>query len=180
MTLNVILFIQFVRIQQGRIQDFKLGGGGGGGALKKIAPSGGRCNFLGGISCEKSRFYANKSYFFQLRREARNFWGISCEKSRFYAKKSYFFTILGGCAPPPPPPLPPCTVHAKLCRFPPLTNAAIVIKCFIIKLFVQNLTLFHNLNYVWLHQVFFSSCLVIQFGGAYGLFYNFSFYRKYN
>jgi hypothetical protein len=58
---------------QGRIQDFKLGG-----ALKKIAPSGGR-------------------------RE--NLWGISCEKSRFYAKKSYFFPILGGegaragCAP---------------------------------------------------------------------------------
>ena len=37
-------------------------------ALKKIAPSGGR-------------------------RE--NCWAISCEKSRFYAKKSYFFSILG-------------------------------------------------------------------------------------
>jgi hypothetical protein len=36
-------------------------------------------------------------------------------------------------------------------------------------------TLFHNLNYVWLHQVFFSFCLVMQFGGAYGLFYNISF-----
>jgi hypothetical protein len=35
----------------------------------------------------KSRFYAKKSYFFQLAREARTFWGISCEKSRFYAKK---------------------------------------------------------------------------------------------
>jgi hypothetical protein len=57
--------------------------GGGGAHLKKIAPSGGR-------------------------RE--NFWGISCEKSRFYAKRSYFFPILGGaragCAPPPlDPPL---------------------------------------------------------------------------
>jgi hypothetical protein len=41
----------------------------GGGALKKIAPSGGR-------------------------RE--NFWGITCEKSRFYAKKSYFFPIAEG------------------------------------------------------------------------------------
>ena len=51
---------------QGRIQDFKLGGGG---ALKKIAPSGGRHE---------------------------HFWGISCEKSQFYAKKSYFFPILGG------------------------------------------------------------------------------------
>ena len=65
----------------------------GGGALKKIAPNGGR-------------------------RE--NCWGISCEKSRFYAKKSYFFPILGGggggggeragCAPPPPPPDPSLNV----------------------------------------------------------------------
>jgi hypothetical protein len=43
---------------QGRIQDLKLGGG----ALKKIAPS----ENFGGISCEKSRFYAKKSYFFQF------------------------------------------------------------------------------------------------------------------
>jgi hypothetical protein len=47
---------------QGRIQDFKIGGG----ALKKIAPSGGRRENFWGISCEKSRFYAKKSYFFQL------------------------------------------------------------------------------------------------------------------
>ena len=43
-----------------RIQDFKLGG-----ALKKIVPSGGRREYFWGISCEKSRFYAKKSYFFQ-------------------------------------------------------------------------------------------------------------------
>ena len=49
--------------------------GGGGGALKKIAPSGGRRENFGGISCEKSRFYAKKSYFFQLRREARKMLG---------------------------------------------------------------------------------------------------------
>ena len=49
-----------------------------GGALKKIAPSGGRCE---------------------------NVWGISCEKSRFYAqKKITFFPILGGRAPGVPPP----------------------------------------------------------------------------
>jgi hypothetical protein len=46
------------------------------GALKKIAPSGGRR--------EKC-------------------WGISCEKSRFYATKSYFLPILGGRAPGAPP-----------------------------------------------------------------------------
>ena len=32
-----------------------------GGALKKIAPSGGRCEKFWGISCENSRFYANKA-----------------------------------------------------------------------------------------------------------------------
>ena len=44
-----------------------------GGPLKKIAPRGGR-------------------------RE--HFWGISCEKSRFYANCFYFFPILGGVPPP--------------------------------------------------------------------------------
>ena len=41
----------------------------GGGKFLKIAPSGGR-------------------------RE--KFWGISCEKSLFFAKKSYFFKFMGG------------------------------------------------------------------------------------
>jgi hypothetical protein len=44
------------------------------------------------------------------------FWGISCEKSRFYAKKSYFFPILGG-APPPPPWIRPC-IRSRLRRPP--------------------------------------------------------------
>ena len=77
-------------IYQGRIQDFKLGGG----ALKKIAPSGGR-------------------------RE--NFWGISCEKSRFYAKKSYFSNFRGGARRVRPPLDPPLYMyflcwHAKSLR----------------------------------------------------------------
>jgi hypothetical protein len=37
-----------------------------GSALKKIASSGGRREKNWGISCEKSRFYAKKSYFFQF------------------------------------------------------------------------------------------------------------------
>ena len=61
-----------------------------GGARKKIAPSGGRREHFWGISCEKSRFYAKKSYFSNGGGRRENFWGISCEKSRFYAKKSYF------------------------------------------------------------------------------------------
>ena len=67
------MYLKPSRSSQGRIQDFKLGGGMGN---KKIAPSGG-----GRENC----------------------WGISCEKSRLYAKKSYFFQFQGGragCAPP--------------------------------------------------------------------------------
>jgi hypothetical protein len=40
-----------------------------GGALKKIAPSGGRRENVWGISWEKSRFYAKKSYFEGANRE---------------------------------------------------------------------------------------------------------------
>ena len=43
-----------------------------GGALKKIAPSGGRRENILGISCEKSRFHAKKSYFFQFITAKRN------------------------------------------------------------------------------------------------------------
>ena len=37
-----------------------------GGKLKIIAPSGGRRENFGGISCEKSRFYAKKSYLSKI------------------------------------------------------------------------------------------------------------------
>ena len=92
---------------QGRIQDFKLGGGGG--ALKKIAPSGGRLENFWGISCEKSRFYAKKSYFSNFR-GAREIFGVFHVKNHdFTPKKIIFFPILGGGggrgAPPLNPPL---------------------------------------------------------------------------
>ena len=47
---------------QGRIQDFKFKGA----YLKKIAPSRGKRENVWGISSEKSRFYAKKSYFFKF------------------------------------------------------------------------------------------------------------------
>ena len=90
---------------QGRIQDFKLGGGGG--ALKKIAPSGGRREKFWGISCEKTRFYAKKSYSFQLRREARKILGYFVWKITILRQKIKFFVQFeggwgrAGCAPPP-------------------------------------------------------------------------------
>ena len=65
-----------------------------GGALKKIAPSRGRRENCWGISCEKSRFYAKKSYFSNFRWDARNVWGISCEKSRFFQFPWYVRNIV--------------------------------------------------------------------------------------
>ena len=68
-----------------------------GGALKKIAPSGGRRENFGDISCEKSRFYAKKSYFFQLQREARKSLGYFVWKITILRqKKSYFSNFRGG------------------------------------------------------------------------------------
>ena len=78
---------------QVRIQDFKLGEGG---ALKKIAPSGGRPENFWGISCEKSRFYAKKSYYFQLRREARKVLRYFVYKITILRQKIILFPILGG------------------------------------------------------------------------------------
>jgi hypothetical protein len=84
-----------------------------GGAHRKIAPSWGRRENCWGISCEKSRFYAKKSYCFQLRREARTFLGYFVWKITILRQKIIFFPILGGGArrvsPPPLPPDPPLT-----------------------------------------------------------------------
>ena len=70
---------------------FQVRGGGGGAHLKKLRRAEGDAKIFGVFRVKNHDFTPKKSYFFQLRREARNFWGISCEKSRFYAKKSYFF-----------------------------------------------------------------------------------------
>ena len=112
---------------QGQIQDFKLGGV----HLKKLhraeegaknfgvfrvkkhdftpknhilSNCGGRHEKCWGISCEKSRFYAKKSYSFQLQREARKMLGYFVWKITILRKKIIFFPILGGacagCTPP--------------------------------------------------------------------------------
>ena len=115
-----------------------------GGAHKKIAPSGGRREKFWGIPCEKSRFYATKSYFSNFRGGARNFWGISCEKSRFYAKKIIFFPILGGggggggagCAPLNPPLIYACflTLVELMLMFPRRNSS--VLFAFVVILFI--------------------------------------------
>ena len=104
---------------QGRIQDFKLGGA----HLKKFlgvfrvknhnftptnhifSNCGGRRENCWGISCEKSRFYAKKSYFFQLWREAWKFLGYFVWKITILRQQIWFFPVLGGARPPLDPPL---------------------------------------------------------------------------
>ena len=56
------LIMYILRLISGADPGFQVRGGG----LKKIAPSGGGREHFWGISCEKSRFYANKLYFFQF------------------------------------------------------------------------------------------------------------------
>ena len=81
------------------------------GALQKIAPSGGRPEHFWGISCEKSRFYAKKSYFYQLRMEVRKFLGYFVWKITILRQKIIFFPVLGGARAGCPPPLDPPLIY---------------------------------------------------------------------
>ena len=73
--------------EQGRIQDFKLGGS----ALKKIAPSEGRREKIWGISGEKSRFYAKKIIFPIAEGGAKIVGVFRVKNHDFTPKKSYFY-----------------------------------------------------------------------------------------
>ena len=112
----IYAIVQQIKVYQGRIQDFKLGGA----HLKKIAPSGGRRENFWGISCEKSPFYAKKLYFFQLRREARKFLGYFVWKITILRQKIIFFSNFrggGGGArrgPPPPESAPVYIIYSKV------------------------------------------------------------------
>jgi hypothetical protein len=91
--LYLLLYCRAHWWQQGRIQDFKLGG-----ALKKLRRAEGGANIFWGISWEKSRFYAKKSYFFRLRREARKCLGYFVWKITILRQKIIFFPIAEGGA----------------------------------------------------------------------------------
>ena len=80
---------------QGRIQDFKLGGA----HLKKLRRAEEGVNILGVFRVKNHYFTPKNHSFYNYGGRREKFWGISCEKSRFYAKKPYFFPILGGRPP---------------------------------------------------------------------------------
>jgi hypothetical protein len=67
-------WIQYVeRLEQGRIHNFKLGGARA--YLKKLRRAEGGANIFGVFRVKNHDFTPKKSYFFQLRREARKLLG---------------------------------------------------------------------------------------------------------
>jgi hypothetical protein len=64
---------------------------GEGGHLKKLRRAEGGSKIVG-VFCVKNHDFTPKNHIFSnYAGRRKNFGGISCEKSRFYAKKSYFF-----------------------------------------------------------------------------------------
>ena len=86
---------------------FQVRGGGGGGALKKITSSGGRRENFWGISCEKSRFYAKKSYFFPIAKGGAKIFGVFRVKNHDFTQNNYIFSNFRGGARRVRPPLDP-------------------------------------------------------------------------
>jgi hypothetical protein len=72
---------------QGRIQDFKLGGA----HLNELRRAEGGAKYFGVFRVKKHDFTPKNHILSNCGGRREKFWGISCEKSRFYAKKSYFF-----------------------------------------------------------------------------------------
>ena len=59
--------------------------------LKKLRRAEGCANIFGVFRVKNHDFTPKNLIFSNCRGRRENIWGISCEKSRFYAKKSYFF-----------------------------------------------------------------------------------------
>ena len=86
---NQILTVR-VNTFQGRIQDFKLWGA----HLKKLRRAEGE-NFWG-ISCEKSRFYTKKSYFFPIAEGDAKIFGVFRVKNHDFTPKNHIFSNFRG------------------------------------------------------------------------------------
>jgi hypothetical protein len=88
--LNIVLKTFKKKIDnQGRIQDFKLGGA----HLKKLRRAEGSAKVFGVFRVKNHDFTPKNHIFSNCGGRRENCWGISCEKSRFYAKKSYFIQL---------------------------------------------------------------------------------------
>jgi hypothetical protein len=82
--------------------------------LKKLRRAEEGANILGVFRVKNHYFTPKNHSFYNYGGRREKFWGISCEKSRFYAKKTFFSNFRG--APPLDPPLvfhfiPPLEIH---------------------------------------------------------------------
>ena len=73
----------------------------GGAHLKKLRRAERGAKIFGVFRLKNHDFTPKNHIFSNCGGRRENFWGISCENSRFYAKKSYFFQLQGGAPPPP-------------------------------------------------------------------------------
>ena len=84
---NIAAVGYFVNHYQGRIQDFKLWGA----HLKKLRRAEGDAKIFWVFRVKNHDFTPKNLIFSDCGGGRENFGSISCEKSRFYDKKSYFF-----------------------------------------------------------------------------------------
>jgi hypothetical protein len=93
---------QNVSYEQGRIQDFKLGGGA---HLKKLGRAEGGANIFG-VFRVKNHDFTPKNHFFPILGGAREIFGVFHVKNHdFTPKKNHIFSnFRGGRAPGAPPP----------------------------------------------------------------------------
>ena len=80
----------------------------GGTHLKKSRRAEGGAKIFGVFRVKNHDFTTKNLIFSNCGGKRENLLGISCEKSRFNAKKSYFFQFQGGRAPSAPPWIRPC------------------------------------------------------------------------
>jgi hypothetical protein len=64
---------------------------GGSAQLKKLRQAEGGMKIFGVFRVKNYGFTPKNHIFSNCGERREHFWGNSCEKSRFYAKKSYFF-----------------------------------------------------------------------------------------
>ena len=85
----------------------------GGRTSKKLRRAEGGAKIFGVFRVKNHDFTPKNHIFSDCGGRRENCWGISCEKSRFYAKRSYFFQFQGGGGAPGAHP-PPCPTYSRL------------------------------------------------------------------
>jgi hypothetical protein len=123
-------------------------------------------NILGVFHVKNHYFTPKNHSFYNYGGRREKFWGISCEKSRFYAKKTYFFPILGGgmyrVRPHPPldPPLIMLALSRAKSKCPSLEMSLNHSQC---KVIIDTKTNVSPIFFLLLRDIFCISCIKFSF-----------------